>query len=42
MGFKNLIVASLAAAASAYPLLNPIQMMARAGPAYVTPYTMPL
>ncbi|KAF2680422.1 carbohydrate esterase family 4 protein [Lentithecium fluviatile CBS 122367] len=32
MGFTTLLVASLAAATSAMPILNPIQMMARAGP----------
>lgn len=33
MGISSLLVASLAAVASAVPIANPIQMMARGGPA---------
>ena len=32
MGFKSLLVASLAVASSAIPILNPIQMMEAVGP----------
>jgi hypothetical protein len=32
MGFKTVLVASLAASVSAIPIMNPIQMMRSAGP----------